>query len=108
MEIPLQVTLHGVKHSDALDRAIRDKAARLEHYYERITSCRVSVQFTARLYSVHIHLKVPGGEIAVTQAEDQDLYVALRGAFDAATRRLEDHARVQRGDVKRHSRPEAE
>ena len=32
-----------------------------------------------------------------------DLQVALREAFDAARRRLEDYARKQRGDVKRHS-----
>ena len=32
---------------------------------------------------------------------DEDLQIALRGAFDAARRRLEDYARVPRGDVKR-------
>ena len=33
---------------------------------------------------------------------DEDLQIALHEAFDAARRKLEDHVRVQRGDVKTH------
>ena len=57
---------------------------------------------TASSSCVRIDLKVPGGEIAVTHEHDEDLQIALRDAFDAARRRLEDYARVQRGDVKHH------
>jgi ribosomal subunit interface protein len=109
MEIPLQVLLHGIEHSDALYNAIREKAEKLDHYYERIMSCRVALELTAhhkhegKQFSVRIDLKVPGGEIAVTKKHDEDVQVALREAFDAARRRLEDYARGQRGDVKRHS-----
>jgi hypothetical protein len=46
---------------------------------------------------------VPGGELAVTRQHDEDLQVALRDAFRAARRRLEDYARTQRGDVKRRA-----
>ncbi|MGH7789184.1 MAG: hypothetical protein ACRERC_20105 [Candidatus Binatia bacterium] len=35
----------------------------------------------------------------------EDLYVAIRDAFDAAQRRPEDHARRQRGAVKAHQPP---
>jgi cold shock CspA family protein len=35
-------------------------------------------------------------------AVDEDLYVAIRDAFDAARRRLEDYAGRQRGAVKSH------
>lgn len=59
---------------------------------------RLGKQFTAR-----IDLTVPGGEIAVTREHDEDVQVALRNAFDAARRKLEDYARGQRGDVKRRS-----
>jgi cold shock CspA family protein len=45
----------------------------------------------------------PGGELAVTREHDEDLQVALRDAFDAARRRLEDYARGQRADVKHHA-----
>jgi ribosome-associated translation inhibitor RaiA len=54
-------------------------------------------------FVVRIDLKVPGGEVAVNREHDEDIQVALRDAFDAARRQLEDYSREQRGDVKRHS-----
>lgn len=107
MEIPLQISLHGIAHSDALYAAIREKAQKLERFNDHIVSCRVVLELAGRhkrkgkQYAVRIDLKVPRGELAVTREHDEDLQIALRGAFDAARRRLEDYARVQRGDVKR-------
>jgi ribosomal subunit interface protein len=104
MQIPLQISLHGIAHSDSLYDAIRERAAKLERYYDRIVSCRVVLELAARhqrkgkQYTARIDLKVPGSEIAVTHEHDEDLNVALRDAFDAARRRLEDYARTQRGD----------
>jgi ribosomal subunit interface protein len=104
MQIPLQISFQGIAHSDALDGAIREKAGKLERYYPHIMSCRVVLELNARhkrkgkQYSARIDLKVPGGEIAVTHEHDEDLQIALRDAFDAARRRLEDYARTQRGD----------
>ena len=104
METPLQISLRGIAHSDALHDAIQQKARKLERYYTHIMSCRVVLELTAhhkrkgKQYSARIDLKVPGGEIAVTHEHDEDLQIALRDAFDAARRQLEDYARVQRGD----------
>ncbi|MBI4642020.1 MAG: HPF/RaiA family ribosome-associated protein, partial [Candidatus Tectomicrobia bacterium] len=53
-------------------------------------------------YTVRIDLTVPGAELVVDRQEDADLYVAIRDAFHAARRRLEDYARRQRGTVKVH------
>jgi hypothetical protein len=39
----------------------------------------------------------------VNRDHDEDPYIALRDAFDAVVRRLEDVARRQRGDVKTHA-----
>ncbi|MGE0358948.1 MAG: VTT domain-containing protein [Burkholderiales bacterium] len=111
MQLPVQVTYRGMDSSAALDAAVREKAAKLEEFHPRIMSCRVVVEETARHkakgkpFEVHVDLKVPGGEIAVTREHDTDVYVALRDAFDAARRKLEDFARVQRGDVKHHEPP---
>ena len=108
MEIPLQISLHGIEHSNALYNAIREKADKLERYYDHIMSCRVVLELAGRhkrhgkQFSVRIDLKVPGGELVVTREHDEDLQIALRDAFDAARRQLEDYARGQRGDVKRH------
>lgn len=109
MQIPLQISLHGIRHSETLYQAIRDKAEKLDRYYEHITSCRVVLELNGRHkrhgkeLNVRIDLKVPGGEIVVTREHDEDLQVALRDAFDAARRKLEDYARQQRGDVKHHA-----
>jgi len=108
MEIPLQISLHGIAHSDSVYSAIRDKAAKLQRFHERIMSCRVALELAGhkhkgKQYTVRIDLKVPGGELAVTREHDEDLQVALRDAFDAARRQLEDYVRTQRGDVKQHA-----
>ena len=72
-------------------------------------SCRVTVKSPGRHkqqgkhYAVHVDLKVVGGEIASTRHhEHEDVHVALRDAFDAVKRRLEDHVRRQRGQTKPH------
>lgn len=104
MQTPLQISFHGIAHSDAVYDVIREKAGKLERYYDRIVSCRVVLELSGRhrrkgkQYAVRIDLKVPGGEIAVTGEHDKDFQIALRDAFDAAGRRIEDYARIQRGD----------
>lgn len=109
MQIPLQISLHGIEHSDAVYNAIRERVEKLDRYYDHIMSCRVVLELAGRhqrhgkQFTARIDLKVPGGEIAITHTHDEDLQVALRDAFDAARRKLEDYARGQRGDVKRHA-----
>jgi ribosomal subunit interface protein len=108
MKTPLQITLHGLAHSPALEAAIRAKAEKLERYYAHIVNCRVVLELAGqhkhkgRQFSAHIDLKVPGGEIVITREHDEDLQIALRNAFDAARRKLQDYGRTQRGDVKTH------
>ncbi len=53
---------------------------------------------------MRIDIGVPGGEIVVNRDHAEDVYVALRDAFDAAKRQVEDYARKIRGDVKTHVR----
>ncbi len=108
MQLPLQISFHGIARSNALYAAVQEKAEKLDRYYDRIIGCRVVLALDGRhrhkgkQFSVRIDLTVPGGEIAVTREHHEDIQVALREAFDAARRRLEDYARGQRGDVKRH------
>jgi ribosomal subunit interface protein len=112
LQVPLQVTIRDIPRSDALEAEIRQRVDKLEEFHSRITSCRVTVEQVARHqhqgkeYRVRIDLRVPGEEIAVNRDHDEDVYVALRDAFDAARRRLEDAVREQRGDVKHHETPQ--
>jgi len=49
---------------------------------------------------------VPGHEVFVNRDHHEDVYVAVRDAFDTAARKLEEVARVDRGDVKEHGLPQ--
>jgi cold shock CspA family protein/ribosome-associated translation inhibitor RaiA len=107
MQQPLQITTRDVSLSEVTENDIRAKAEHLDTYYDGIVGCRVVVEGPGRHhrqgpYTVKIDLTVPGSELVVNRQTDADLYVAIRDAFDAARRRLEDHARRQRGDVKAH------
>lgn len=109
MKLALQVTFRDMPRSEAVEAEIQRRVTKLEEFCDRIMSCRVTVETPARhkqqgkLHSVHIDLKVPGGEIASTRRQEhEDVYVAIRDAFDSVRRRLEDYMRRQRGDVKQH------
>jgi ribosomal subunit interface protein len=108
MQTPLKITIRDVEHSDALETHIRDKANKLEEYFDRIISCHVVVemphkhQHQGKQFKVRIDIVVPGNEIVVNRDNAEDVYVALRDGFDAAKRQLEDYARKMRGDVKTH------
>jgi ribosome-associated translation inhibitor RaiA len=107
MQLPLQVSFRHMQHSDAIEAIVRQKAAMLDKFADRIMGCRVVVEPSGKhhehgnLYEVRIDLTVPGEEIAVTRepgehTEYKDIHVALRDAFDSARRQLEDYVRRQR------------
>ena len=108
MQIPLQITIRDMPTSAVLEDHIREKAAKLEHFYPALVGCRVVVELPhkhkqhGKLFNVRIDLTVPGSEIVINRDQSEDVYVALRDAFDAANRKLEDYGRRQRGDVKTH------
>ncbi|MGA8006264.1 MAG: HPF/RaiA family ribosome-associated protein [Burkholderiales bacterium] len=111
MQIPLQITLRHMPPSDALEARIRDQAAKLEEFHPNLVSCRVTVEETARhqqqgrQFQVRIDAHVPGHEIVANRDHHEDVYVALREAFESVVRQLEEDARVKRGDVKSHKVP---
>ena len=113
MQIPLQITIRDVEHSEALEAHIREKARKLDEFFNHIMSCRVVVEMPhkhhrqGKQYNVRIDIGVAGSEIAVNRDHAEDVYVALRDAFDVAKRQLEDYARKLRGDVKAHTLPRA-
>jgi ribosomal subunit interface protein len=99
MQTPLQITFRDIPHSDALETHIREKAQKLEQHFTGLIGCRVVVEQPGKHhqqgnpFNIRIDLTVPGSEIVVDKQENEDVYVALRDAFDAATRQLEDYAR---------------
>jgi cold shock CspA family protein len=78
--------------------------------------CRVAVEAShhqsvrATLYHVRVDVTVPGGEVVAGSEAmphgSTDLATAVRDAFDAAGRRLQDHGKRRRGEVKLHEAPQ--
>lgn len=116
MQTQLQITFRQMPSSPALEADIRRRAEQLEEFFDRIISCRVLIeaphhhQHQGRLYRVRVELGVPGEHIVVGRSPDEcaahaDAHVAVRDAFRATRRQLEDHVRRRRGDVKAHASP---
>ena len=114
--LPLQITFRHMDPSPALAARIRALVARLAKFDARISHCHVIVAPPPRhrrhgaLYDFHIDIALPDKVIAVRRARSgtaahEDPYVALRDAFRAARRKLEDYRRTRRGDIKSHSQP---
>jgi ribosome-associated translation inhibitor RaiA len=115
MQLPLQISFRQMEHSPEIEASVREKAAKLDTFASRITSCRVLVEPAGKhrehgnQYAVHIDITLPGGEVVATREpgdhqEYKDLAIAIRDAFDSSKRQLEDFVRRQRGDVKTHRR----
>jgi ribosome-associated translation inhibitor RaiA len=117
IQIPVQVTFRNLGHSEAIEAKIQERARKLGSFYPHIMSCRVAVEALHRHhvqgnhFHIRIDVKVPGGELVAGREPDEhhsytDVYVAIRDAFDAIRRQLEDHARLQQGKVKAHETPQ--
>ena len=113
MQPPIRITFRQMEPSPAVEERIRARAADLERFHHHITDCHVVVhaphhhQKHGGIYHVRIDLAVPGSVIIVNREAGlehahEDVYVAIRDAFDAARRQLEDFTRRQRGAVKSH------
>ncbi len=113
MQVPVQVTFRDMPVSDAIEAACWEESEKLERYYDRITSCRIVVAEShhrrqkGNLFEIRIDLAVPGRVLVVNREpskhhRDEDVYVAIREAFERARRQLEDFVDRQRGQVKTH------
>lgn len=111
MQVPLEITGHHLSVSKRTETMIAKKAAKLERFYDRLTSCRVVLEGPDKHrkngapFKVRIHLGVPGSEITIDRQQGDDLTAAIHAAFGAATRKLQEYARTRRGDVKQHALP---
>lgn len=108
MQLPIQVTIRDIPSSSALENHVLKKANKLNKFYDRINSCRIIIdvpqkhKHQGKLFRVRIDLTVPGRELVVNHKIDEDVYVAIRDAFQALIRQLEHYAEKRRGTVKTH------
>lgn len=115
MQVPLEITFRHELASAALEARIRKLAQRLERFSEHITRCQVIVDTASErhhqgnVFDIRIEITAPKAHISIQRARPydpshQDPYVALRDAFAAARRKLQDYERQLRGAVKLHHR----
>ncbi len=117
MQRPLQLRWHNVDPSDVVTEHVREEVARLEHVWDRITGCTVTLEapsshhrHSGSQYRVRIELAVPGSILVVGRDPPKtwkhaDLYLAVKAAFREARRQLEGHLRRLDARVKAHAPP---
>lgn len=109
MLLPVQITSKDLVLTPALEANIRKKVEKLSRFYNRVNSCRVVIelpkkhQHQGKLYNVRLDVTVPGKEFVANHKQEKDVYIAIREAFNAILRQLEEHARKRHGRVKTHS-----
>lgn len=113
MQVPVQVTFHGLDHSDAVEQRVMEKVSKLEQFCSDIISCRVTIELhhkntsnqhrKGEPYHVSLNVKVPGDELIVkrdpkeqTLHEHEDVGVALRDAFQAMERQVKEYVERRR------------
>lgn len=116
MQLPMQITFRHMEASAAMEDAIRQRAAELDQFHHHIMSCRVVVEPESRhsqqgnIYRVRIDITVPGRELVVSRESGMnqshaDAYVAIRDAFDAMRRVLDEDVHRRKGEIKHHEAP---
>jgi cold shock CspA family protein/ribosome-associated translation inhibitor RaiA len=111
MQRPVQITSRDFQLTPAMEAQIRERADDLQLYFPRLTGCHVVVEAPVHHhrkggpFNVRIDLRMPGAEASVNHQSADDLAIAIRDAFHAARRRIEDHLRELRREVKAHELP---
>jgi cold shock CspA family protein len=128
MLLPVQVTFRNIEEHSGLEEYVQKEAAKLERFFNRITSCRVIVErpqkaASSKIFHVRIDLGLPNEELVVKHVPSlhgtlEDLQTqksrrearsvlahktpkrAIREAFEEMARQLRDYAGRQNRVVK--------
>lgn len=111
MQVPSRITFRKMEPDTSARDEVERRIAELEEVHPRSTSRQVAVETEhqrhrqGKLFHASIELHVPGRTIVVgrdppAHHAHEDVRVAIRDAFDAVRRRLEDQARRACGDEK--------
>jgi ribosome-associated translation inhibitor RaiA len=117
MPTDVQISFRGMGPSPSAEAQVRRRAEELEQFSDRVTACRVMMEAAHRrhrqgkIYHVRVDLSVPGGRLVKSREPGEnhaheDLHVAIRDAFDAARRRLQNHKHRMAGQTKQHASPD--
>jgi cold shock CspA family protein/ribosome-associated translation inhibitor RaiA len=114
MQVPLHISFENSEPSEAIRLEVERHAKRLEKFHDRITSCKVAVIAPQTRHRKGDPFKI---DIRIAMPEHKDIFVtkthgdmpahehatvAIKDAFAAAQRQIEDAVREMRGQVKLH------
>lgn len=101
---PVEVHFHGIEKSQAVEQRVRQKVAKLEKHFGRMTSCRVGIEAPQRspqkpkVFLIKIEIGLPRRAPIVISHErtgshaSRELQLAIRDAFNTALRKVDGMA----------------
>lgn len=115
MNFPVTISFHNMapNPSETIRENVYHHAEKLQQYYAHIIACRVVIEdphrhhYKGNLFKVNIELTFPNATLIANRASvenhaHEDVYVAIRDAFDAITGQLKTYRSKQRGKIKHH------
>jgi len=117
MSNEFQIVFHNIDPSDAVTDSVNKRVEKLRRFNGDIIGGRVVLDsphnnhHKGKVYSVALELHTPNKEVVVTQEQHdnhahEDLYVAIRDAFNAAERQLKSVDKKHRKQAV-HKNPDA-
>jgi ribosomal subunit interface protein len=117
MSNEFQIVFHNIDQSEALTDSVNKRIDKLRRFSNDIIGGRVVLdsphnnQQKGKVYSVTLEVHTPVKEVVVTQEQHdnhahEDLYVAIRDAFNAAERQLKSVDKKHRKEAL-HKNPDA-
>ncbi len=111
MQKSLEITFRNMAWSEAVASVVEGKLAKLEQLTHAVIRCHVTIglphqhRVKGRRYEVNIDLTIPHYGLIIGRSHDdkrdyEDVYVAIRDAFEAVRRQLEAHNNRRRSKVK--------
>jgi cold shock CspA family protein/ribosome-associated translation inhibitor RaiA len=112
MQAPIEIAFQHFEPSEEIRAEVAKQAKRLERFSDRITSCHVAIagpqtrHRQGELFKVDIRIAMPEHHDVIVTRTHRDTperahpLVAVREAFDAAARQIEDFAREARSQFK--------
>ncbi len=103
-----------MESSEAVETDVRRRVDKMNRHHAEMISCRVVVEAPLQhhrkggLFKVRIDISCPEGKLEINREPSprhhahEDVYVALRDAFNAAGRKLEEYKCRRKGQVKAH------
>jgi cold shock CspA family protein len=115
MQVPIKVVYRSLlpQYKEGVEGEVQLLAGKLDKFHPGIISCRIVVEMPHKrhhegnLFRATITLNVPDKQIVVSREHPvsqihENIYVAVRHAFDDAIRQLEEYDLIKSRNVKDH------